>query len=38
MSHGFTDGCEAFFNVSLHLQVNSFGYVHFAVFGVSVKY
>lgn len=36
-ANGFTYGCETFFNVSLHLHVNSFGHIHFAVFGVSFK-
>lgn len=34
----FTYCCETAFNISLHLQVNRFGHIYFAVLGVSVKY
>lgn len=34
----FTYSCETAFNVSLHLQVNGFSHVHFAVLRIPFKY
>lgn len=34
----FTYGCETTLNITLHLQVNSCGHVHFAVLCVPVKH
>lgn len=34
----FTESCEAAFNVSLHLQVDGFSHVHFAVLSIPFKH